>query len=99
MFKMMDKKISTILCSFFCFSETMIWAPTRENLSLTQSDRFSYDKAYTLNKSSNWSSLEIGHPLCLIFVKSMKDMTLKFCIYNRMTLIIRLPYYSLKYCF
>ena len=26
---------------------------------------------YTLNKSSNWSSLEIGHPLRLIFAKSM----------------------------
>ena len=36
----------------------------------------------TLNKSSNWSSLEIGHPLRLVFAKNIKDMTLKFCIYN-----------------
>ena len=52
----------------------------------------------TLNKISNWSSLEIGHPLCLIFAKSMKNMTLKFCkIYNSMTLILRLQHYRLKY--
>ena len=54
---------------------------------------------YTLNKSSTWYSLKIGHPLCLIFARSMKDMTLKICICNSMTLIIRLPYYRLKYCF
>ena len=53
----------------------------------------------TLNKSSNWSSLEIGHPLRLIYAKNIKDMTLKFCIYNSMTLIIHLPYSILKYCF
>ena len=47
---------------------------------------------YTLNKSSNWSSLEIGHPLCLFFAKNIKDMTLKFCIYDSMTLIARLQY-------
>ena len=53
----------------------------------------------TLNKSSYWSFLEIGHPLRLIFAKNIKDMTLKFCIYNSTTLIIRLSYYKLKYCF
>ena len=36
--------------------------------------------SHTLNKSSNWLSLEVGHPLRLIFAKNLKDMTLKFCL-------------------
>ena len=39
-------------------------------------------KGYTLSKSSNWSSLLMGHPLYLILQKCIKDITLTLCICN-----------------
>ena len=53
----------------------------------------------TLNKISNWSSLQTSHPLYLIFIKSLKDIAFRFCILNSKTSIIRFPIYLLAYCF
>ena len=47
--------------------------------------------AFTLSKSSNWSSLQTGHPLYLIVAKSMKDIILKVCIFYSKALLTRLP--------
>ena len=53
--------------------------------------------ALTLSKSSNWSSLQTGHPLYLIVAKSMKDVILKVCIFYSKALLTRLPDERLLY--
>ena len=71
---------------------------TLKSINIIQSsNNYNIVSSFTLNKSSNWSSLRVGHPLYLIFAKSMKVITLKFCIYDAKALIICLSYQRMAY--